>query len=161
MRVQVLVTAAALALVAAGVAAQRGGGTGPGGVEGAVMGGERARALTPFEEFANRLRLDQKEQVPQVAEIFNAAAAEAAPVGREMLQLRQTLLNVELSNAADQRQPVLEAYTAAAAKMASIEAAAFEKVYALLEPNQQSRASEAFELMAGFFQSGPVPSGGR
>jgi hypothetical protein len=124
------------------------------------MRGEQARAMTPFEEFASRLRLDQKEQVPRVAEIFNDAAAEAAPVGRQMLQLRQDLLNVELSDGAPDRQAIIDAYTAAAARMVSIEAAAFEQVYALLKPNQQSRAPQAFELMAGFFQSGPVRTAG-
>jgi hypothetical protein len=55
---------------------------------------------------------------------------------------------------------VIDAYAVSAARMASIETAAFQKVYALLEPNQQSRAPQAFELMAGFFQSGPVRGGG-
>lgn len=123
------------------------------------MGGAAARELTPFERFADKLKLDNKTQVPQVAEIFNAAATEAGPVGRELLQLRQRLLNVELSGQADQLQPALDAYTEASARMSAIEAATFAKVYALLEPKQQSRAPEAFELMAGFFQSGPVRSG--
>jgi hypothetical protein len=155
MRIQMF-TAAALVLTAAVLGAQRGGG----GTVAGIPAAPTARAMTPFEEFADRLRLDQKDQVPQVVEIFNAAAVEAAPVGREMLQIRQTLLNVELNDAADQRQAVIDAYAAAAARMASIETAAFQKVYALLEPNQQSRAPQAFELMAGFFQSGPVRGGG-
>ncbi len=139
-------------------APQRGGGggiTGPGGVEGAVMGSESAREMTPFEEFADRLKLDKKTQVPQAAEIVNAAAAEAAPVGVQMLQLRQRLLNDDLSGDAAEAKSVLDAYTAAAAKMSHIEADAFSKIYALLEPNQQSRAPQAFALMAGFFQSTP------
>ena len=138
-------------------AAQRG----PGGVESSVMGGEGARALTPFEEFADRLKLDQKTQVPAVLELFNAAASGAAPIGVELLQLRQKLLNLELQGQTAEMKPVLEAITVASAKMSRIEATTFAKVYALLKPNQQSRAPQAFAQMAGFFQSTPSGRGGR
>jgi hypothetical protein len=122
------------------------------------MGGEVARAMTPFEQFADRLKLDQKTQVQPVAEIFNAAAAQAAPVGIELLQLRQKLLNLELQGSADTK-PVVDEIAAAAAKMTRIEATTFAKIYALLKPNQQSRAPQAFAQMAGFFQS--TPNSGR
>ena len=70
---------------------------GPGGTEGAVMGMPTARAATPFEEFAGRLKLDEKTQLLPARDIFLAAATEAGAPGREMLQLRQRLLNLELS----------------------------------------------------------------
>ena len=38
--------------------------------------------------------------------------------------------------------------------MTSIEAEAFGKLYALLKPNQQAKAPQAFELMAGMFAGG-------
>jgi hypothetical protein len=132
---------------------------GGGGVEAAVMGGESARAMTPFEEFADRLKLDQKTQVPAVAELFNAAAANAAPFGVELLQLRQKLLNLELAGQTAETKPVLDAIAVASARMSRIEATTFAKIYALLKPNQQSRAPQAFAQMAGFFQA--TPSAGR
>ena len=42
-------------------------------------------------------------------------------------------------------------YAAAAAQMTKIEADAFAKIYAMLKPNQQAKAEQAFELMAGMF----------
>ena len=166
MRFQIVLSALGAALLvpvlwALPAVPQRGGGgiTGPGGVEGAVMGGEGPRAMTPFEEFADRLKLDQKTQAPQAAEILNAAAAEAGPVGVQMLQLRQKLLNDDLAGDSADAKSVLDAYTAAAAKMSHIEADAFAKVYALLKPNQQSKAPQAFARMAGFFQATPGRGG--
>ena len=40
--------------------------------------------------------------------------------------------------------------------MTNIEAEAFGKIYALLKPNQQSKAPQAFELMAGMFAGAPA-----
>ena len=81
------------------------------------------------------------------------------PVGVQMLQLRQKLLNDELAGDSADAKSVLDAYTAAAAKMSHIEADAFSKVYALLKPNQQSKAPQAFARMAGFFQATPGRGG--
>ena len=44
--------------------------------------------------------------------------------------------------------------------MTGIEAEAFGKLYALLKPNQQSKALQAFELMAGLFAGTGMPGGG-
>lgn len=109
--------------------------------------------LTPLQEFAGRLRLDEKTQLPAVQQLFADAAKEAAPVAQEMLELRQKLVNVEL--AGSDTAPILEAYAAAAARMTGLETRVFQQVYALLKPAQQSRAPEAFAMMAGFFQSAP------
>ena len=93
--------------VVARPAAQKGGGrggnslTGAGGTESAVMGSETARAMTPFEQFADKLKLDDKTQVPAAREIFVAASQEAGPVGVELLQLREKLLNVAMSGTPD------------------------------------------------------------
>ena len=53
---------------------------------------------------------------------------------------------------------MLDQYAGVAAQMTAIETKAFGKVYALLNPNQQSKAPAAFELMAGMFGGAP---GGR
>jgi len=149
-------------MVAVG-AAQRGGGggmMGPGNVEGSVMGGEAARVMTPFEQFAEKLKLDQKTQLPAVQEIFLSAQKEANPIGVEMLQLRQKLLNVDLGNTTDDRKAVLDAYAAAAIKMSGVESRTFAKVYEMLNPSQQGNAAQAFALLTGFFQP-TVGGGGR
>ena len=107
---------------------------------------------TPFEQFADRLKLDGKTQIPQAEQIFSEAAKEAAPLGQQMLQLRQRLVNLALDNKPEEMKPVEEAYAATAAKMTAVEGRAFAKVYAMLKPNQQSRATQAFALIAGMFQ---------
>jgi hypothetical protein len=147
-------------------AAQKGGGggggmLGAGNVQDAVMGSTNARVLTPFEQFADKLKLDQKTQVAPVQEVFVAAQTEAGRPGVEMLQLRQKLLRIDLGELSEDRKAVLDAYTAAALKMSGIEARTFAKVYEMLKPNQRSNAGPAFALMTGFFQPSGAPGGGR
>lgn len=113
---------------------------------------------TPAERFADRLKLDSKTQIPAVEQILSDAAREAAPIGQQMLQLRQQLVNLALEKKSAEMKPVVDEYTVAAAKMAGVEARAFAKVYATLKPNQQSSASQAFAIMAGMFQP-PPPRG--
>jgi hypothetical protein len=121
----------------------------------------QAGPRTPFQQFADRLKLDAKIQKPLAEEVFAEASKEAAPVAQEMLQLRQRLVNMSLSAAPDETKPVVAAYTAAAAKMTGIEARAFAKVYVTLKPNQQAGASQAFGIMAGIFQPTMARGGGR
>ena len=117
---------------------------------------------TRFEQFADRLKLDSKTQIPAVDQILSDSAREAAPIGQQMLQLRQQLVNLGLENKPADMKPVVGEYAVAAAKMAGIEARAFAKVYAMLKPNQQSSASQAFAIMAGMFQpAAPRGRGGR
>jgi hypothetical protein len=119
---------------------------------------QRVQPRTPVQQIADRLKLDPKTQVPTVEQICAEAMKEAAPVGQQMLQLRQQLVNLELAKAPE-KKPVVDAYAAAAEKMTAIEARAFAKIYATLKPNQQSNASQAFAMMAGMFQ--PSAAGGR
>jgi hypothetical protein len=125
-----------------------------------AMGVERVQPRTPFQLFADRLKLDAKTQVPVVEQILSDANKEAAPVGQQMLQIRQQLVNLALANKAEEMKPLVDAYTAAAAKMTGIEASAFAKVYATLKPNQQSNAPQAFAIMAGMFQPAAPRGGG-
>jgi hypothetical protein len=110
------------------------------------------------QQFASRLKLD-KTQRPSVDQILTAAATEAAPHAAQMLQARQRLLNALRANNADEIKAAQEAYASAAAEVARIEGAAFAKVYAMLKPNQQKEAPQAFALIAGLF-SNPPTSGG-
>jgi hypothetical protein len=158
MRIRLIGSTVAALLVAGTVGYGQGGMTGAGSLpEG--MGSTGARALTPFEEIAGKFKLDEKTQVPAAIEIFNAAATEAGPVGVQILQIRQRILNGHLTGTPADVKAATDEYVAAQAKMSAIEANTFAKVYALLKPNQQKEADKAFVLMAGFFQRGAAPSG--
>ncbi len=109
---------------------------------------------TPFEQFAGKLKLDPKKQLPDVQKIFTAAAGEAAPVSQEMMRLRVRM--VALDGKPDELAPVTAAFAAAAARMAAIEVRAFGQVQALLKPGQLSKSADAFVLMAGLFNP-PTP----
>jgi hypothetical protein len=118
--------------------------------------------MTPFETFADKLGLDEKTQLQPVREIFLAGVAEAGAPARELLQLRNKLLNVERSGQTDEMKPTLDAYAAAAAKVAAIEASTMSKVAALLRPNQQNKIPQAFVVLQGMFQiNAPAAGGGR
>jgi hypothetical protein len=136
---------------------------GSGNLQGSGMsdGNLGPRALTPAETFMAKLKLDEKTQVPEAEQILTAAAREAAPLATQLLQFRQGLLNAEVGKDAEMVKKGIEAYTATAAKLATIEAQAFAKIYAMLKPNQQSKAAEAFELLPVIIAPGtPVAGGG-
>jgi hypothetical protein len=114
----------------------------------------------PGEKIIDKLKLDGKTQAPEARLIFMDASREAAPIGQKMLELRQRLINLELQKKPDEIAPVIEAYTAAAAEMAAIEARTFAKIYAKLKPNQQANAPQAFAVMSGMFQPPPPRGGG-
>lgn len=126
---------------------------------------ERAQPRTVYQQFADRLKLDAKTQVPAVEQILSDASKEAAPIGQQMLLLRQQLVNLAIADKTEDMKPVVAAYRAAAAKMTGVEARAFAKVYATLKPNQQSNAPQAFAIMGGMFQPtaprSPSQRGGR
>ena len=115
--------------------------------------------LSPTEQLIDRLKLDGKTQAPDVRLVLMDANREAASSGQKMLELRQRLVNLALQNKVDEMAPVVEAYAAAAADMAAIEARAFTRIYALLKPNQQSSAPQAFAIMSGMFQAPPPRAG--
>ncbi len=115
----------------------------------------------PGEKMIDRLKLDDKTQAPEVRLLLMDASRDAAPLGQKMLELRQRLVNLEMQKKSDEIPQAIDAYTAAAAEMAAIEARTFTKIYALLKPNQQPNAPQAFAIMAGMFQPSPTRGGGR
>jgi hypothetical protein len=120
------------------------------------------RNLNPVEKFIGALKLDEKTQVPAVARIFDDVRKEAGPVAQEILQLRNKMVNAELSGKADDLKTATDAYAIAAAKMAALEAKAMAQIVPLLKPDQKSRIPQAYQQMAGFFQAAaPSGRGGR
>jgi hypothetical protein len=140
-----------------------GGGGGGGGGQSGLPSDINAPRTIP-QQFASKLKLD-KTQAPAVDQILTAAANQAAPAAAQMLQNRQRMLNALHANNADEAKAAQDAYAASATDIARIEAAAFAKVYALLKPNQQKEAPQAFALLAGLFSNpstgGPAPGRGR
>ena len=162
------------ALLAAGLAsAQRGGGGGGGGEGG--MGGEGIgmnagggtsgmpggmRRQTKEELLFEKLKLN-KEQKEEGATILAAAREKAGPVRDQLNKGRQLIVGLIMQKRDDDVKKLMGDYAIVAAQMTAIETEAFGKLYALLKPNQQSKAPQAFELMAGMFAGGGAQGGGR
>jgi len=110
----------------------------------------------PGEKMIDRLKLDDKTQAPEVRLLLMDASRDATPVAQKILDIRLRLGNLALQNKVDEMPAATDAYAAAATEMAAIEARAFTKIYAMLKPNQQPNAPQAFAMMAGIFQ---LPAG--
>ena len=115
-----------------------------------AQGGGQATAL---EEFAAKLKLDAKTQIPAVETIFTDAARAAVPASQALTKARQQILEAQLSGKAEDLATANAAYAAAAAKMTAIETEAYGRVFAILKPNQQTKTKDAFPLMAGLFMT--------
>jgi len=139
--------------LAAAAQGQGGGGQDPGG--GNALG---ARALTPLEQFAGHLKLDVVKQGPTIEQAMNEAAAEAAPVAEEMVQIRQRWINALLNKRTDDAKAAAASYLTAAARMTGIETRAFTRLYDPAKANQ-SGATKAFDILAGFFQPASLRTG--
>ncbi|MCX6630597.1 MAG: hypothetical protein NTW28_23525, partial [Candidatus Solibacter sp.] len=155
------------AVLAAGFAsAQRGGGGGGGGDEGGGAGGgmgggagmgggmPQVRRMSKAEQLVEKLKLS-KEQKEEAAKILSAAAEKAAPTRDLLARGRIVIANAITGKGSEEDlKKLLGEYTTVSATMTRIEADAFAKLYALLEPKQQTKAPQAFELMAGMFAGG-------
>jgi hypothetical protein len=161
------------AFLAAGLAsAQRGGGGGggesgmggeglgmqAGGGTGGMPGGMRRQ--TKEELLFEKLKLN-KEQKEEGATILAAAREKAGPVRDQLNKGRQIIVGLIMQKHDDDVKKLMGDYAIVAAQMTAIETDAFAKLYALLKPNQQAKAPQAFELMAGMFAGGAPGGGGR
>jgi hypothetical protein len=163
MLVRLLLTA----VLAAGLAsAQRGGGDeggmGGGGGRSGDMGAAmpQVRRLSKQEMLLDKLKLN-KDQKDEATKILSAAMEKAAPARDQLTKGRVVIANAITGKASEEDlKKLLGEYTNVSATMTGIEAEAFGKLYALLKPNQQSKAPQAFELMAGMFAGGGMPGGG-
>ena len=137
-----------------------GGGGGMGGMGGGMPGG-MPRRQTKAEIFLDKLKLN-KEQKDDVITILNAANEKAGPIREQLAKGRAMFANMITGKASEaDLKKLMGDYTVVAAMMTNIEAEAFGKIYAILKPNQQSKAPQAFELMAGMFAGAPGGGQGR
>jgi Spy/CpxP family protein refolding chaperone len=160
------------AVMAAGLASAQPGGNGMGegmGGAGAMgrggRGGDRMgegmggagiapRRQSRLDMLADKLKL-KSDQKSEVEKILSASMEKAGPVRDQLTQARRALAEAMLSKASDDEiKKSLDGYATVSAQMTGIEADAFVKIYALLKPNQQGKAAQAFELMAGVFSGG-------
>jgi len=165
MFLRLLLTAALASTLAL---AQRGGGGG-GGMGGDEMGGgnmggnmqmPRGQRQTKFDQIADKLKLS-KEQKDQAQAIMDAGREEATPLREQLAKARLAVADTMLNGKSDDEvRKAQDSYAAAVAQMTGVEAKAFAKIYALLKPNQQSKASQAWELMADVFASSGRGGGG-
>jgi hypothetical protein len=141
------------------------GGTGGRGGGGGGMGDDtgampRMQRQTPFDIFADRLKLT-KDQKADAQTVLVDAMKESAPLRQQLAQGRAAIANAILGGKSeDEQKKLMDAYTVLVAQVTGIETKAFAKVCATLKPNQQGKAGVAFESMAGIFNA-PAGGGGR
>ncbi len=130
--------------------AQRGGG----GMGNTSMSNIPMRHAPPpgkVDQIADRLKLNS-QQKDQLLDILNAARQQAAPVHEEMDKQRGEIASALIDGRPQEEvQKLVDGYAAVAGRMTALEGDAFAKICAMLKPNQQSKAAQAFELMAGMF----------
>jgi hypothetical protein len=141
-----------------------GGGGGRGGGGGGDMGGgsgmAMARRMTKLEQFADKLKINNKDQGPEVEKILTAAVQEANPVRLQVERGRAALTEVLINNKGDDEfKKVQEAYTGLVVQLTQIEAKAFGQVLAILKDNQKGKAGQAFEFLDGYFDEAQSTGG--
>jgi hypothetical protein len=157
-------------ILAAGFASAQGGrGGGGGGFGEEGTGGEggmgagmpQMRRQSRQDMLFDKLKLN-KEQKEQATQILSAAMEKAAPT-RDMLTKRRIAIANGITGKVGEEdlKTMLGEYAGVSATMTGIEADVFAKLYALLKPNQRSKAPQAFELLAGMFDGGGMQGGGR
>ena len=156
------VVAAAMAYAQEGMGGLGGGGRQRGGgmesMDGMGGGMPRTQRQSRTDQIADKLKLT-KEQKEQMLTVLSAAREKAAPISAQLFKQRADIAGAMINGkTGDEVQKMLADYSASAAQMAGVEAEAFGKIYALLKPNQQKNAGQAFELIAGMF-SAPARGG--
>src|ERR1022692_2836884 len=100
------------------------------------------------EQVANRLKLSS-DQKPEFNSILQSTFKDAAPIIQQVLKSRQDLANAMLNGKSEAEvSPLNQALSDAEFQMTGVEVKTFQKIIALLKPNQMSKAPEAFDLMA-------------
>jgi hypothetical protein len=157
----VLMAAAAATLaLAQGSMAGGGGGRGEQNAGAVPTSNMRVQKETKAQQIVGKLKLS-KDQQTEVESILEVSYQEAAPVRDLMSKGRVAYVNAVLSGqSADDMAKLTKDFTTVEAQMANVEVKAFQKIYALLKPNQTAHAPEAFDLMAGIFDAAAGGRGG-
>ncbi|HEX3746587.1 MAG TPA: Spy/CpxP family protein refolding chaperone [Bryobacteraceae bacterium] len=146
-------------MAALAVAQGRGGGGGGmgggGGSPEGDLGGSGHAHATPkeskAEQVADRLKLNSEQKVT-FNSLIEETQKDAAPVIQQVQKSRNDLANAMLNGKTEAEiAPLKQALSDAQFQMMGVEVKTFQKIVALLKPNQVSRAPEAFELMADIF----------
>jgi hypothetical protein len=140
-----------------------GGGGGRGEQNGTPSGGGmgmRPQKETKADQMIARLKLN-KDQQSEFLTILESTAKDSAPVLQQVQQSRQTLANALINGKSDaELEPFAKAVSEAQFAMTGVEVRAFQRIVALLKPNQVAKAPEAFDLMAGIFMPQRAGGGG-
>jgi hypothetical protein len=139
-----------------------GGGGGMGGGGMGAGGGMPTRMPKPTkaEEMATRLKLN-KDQLTEFQTILQTALKESAPVVQQLGQARNVLATAMIAGKSQaELEEASKALLAAQLQMTGVEVQTFQKVFAILKPNQTAKAPEAFDLMAGIFEPQSNRGGG-
>lgn len=141
------------AAMAAGLASAQGHHGGGGNNTGDMGEMPRQQRATRFDTIAEKLKLS-KEQKEQAAGFFDAAQEAAAPLNEQIANGRKQIAGAIMGgqNSGENFDKLMAAYTTVLSQMANVEATAYGKLYAILKPNQQSKAAQVFaEQMPGLF----------
>ena len=157
-----MATTLAFAQGGGGMGDDMGGTGGRGGGMGDDTGGmPRMQRQSPFDIFADRLKLS-KDQKTEALTVVSDALKESGPLRQQLMQAKLDIAKAMLGGAsADDLKKTMDNYTSVATQLTGLETKAFAKVCATLKPNQQGKAASAFELMAGLFIAPAGGAGGR
>jgi hypothetical protein len=157
-----MATTLAFAQGGGGMGDDMGGTGGRGGGMGDDTGGmPRMQRQSPFDIFADRLKLS-KDQKTESLTVVSDALKESGPLRQQLMQAKLDIAKAMLGGAsADDLKKTMDTYTSVATQLTGLETKAFAKVCATLKPNQQGKAASAFELMAGMFIAPAGGAGGR
>jgi hypothetical protein len=143
-----------------------GGGGGRGGSGGGMdngMGGgvtPRAQKESNRDMMVSRLKLN-KDQKSEFETILDSTQKDAESIIQQVLQSRTNLANAMVNNKSEaDLAPLKQALADAQFQMTGVEVKAFQRIVALLKPNQVAKAPEAFDLMAEIFLPQPGAGGG-
>jgi len=143
-------------LLAAGMLmAQRGGGGGGGRNNGGGMGQMPMARTEPLDQLAQLLRLS-KDQKKDVKGIMDDAQKEAIPLREEMVKSREQIgAAIEGGKGQDEIDKAVKDFSAKEGQMATLEARAFNKIFAGLDSDQKANSQgliNALMYMHGIFK---------
>jgi len=143
-----------------GMGGRGGGGGGRGGDMGGG-GGMMPRPQSKADQFVDKLKLN-REQQEQTQKILSAALERLGAVRMDLDARRAKIAGAFIDGkSADEVKALTAEYAGASAQLMQIEADAFAQVCALLKPNQQSKADQAFEILTSLFAQAGGGRGGR